>query len=176
MPQRTVESCDRLNAQTLWAAAKARVPRAALASELRCLVRRGSSKQPVQFDLVPCRYGGVRAFFVCPSEGCSRRVADLYAVEGVYRCRACHGLAYRSQQLRPADRARQRRDKIVQRLQMEGGWATLPATFLGTRPKGMWRRTYARLVVEGAEAQNRVMLAVVRALAFRRVAKDLDWG
>ncbi len=41
-----------------------------------------------------CRFGGERVWFVCP--GCAARRAMLHAVGGVFRCRVCHHLAYRS--------------------------------------------------------------------------------
>jgi hypothetical protein len=42
----------------------------------------------------PCHFGGVRRWFACP--GCGSRIAVLYGVGGVFRCRACHRVAYAS--------------------------------------------------------------------------------
>jgi hypothetical protein len=40
----------------------------------------------------PCTFGGVRVWFACP--GCGARCAVLYSPGGLFRCRACHRLAY----------------------------------------------------------------------------------
>ncbi len=46
------------------------------------------------------RLGGVRWWFLCPGEGCGRRVGVLFQPPGSvhFRCRACHNLTYSSQQ------------------------------------------------------------------------------
>lgn len=101
--------------------------------------------ETVRIVRVPCRFGGSRPYFVCPGVvngvACGRRVATLHASGRYFLCRHCHRLAHASQGGGGPDRARRRADRIRQRL---GGDPGMGAPF-PKRPKGMWRRTYARL-------------------------------
>ena len=45
----------------------------------------------------PCNYGGSRPWFLCPGEGCGRRVAIVYGPTSPPLCRQCRGLSYTSQ-------------------------------------------------------------------------------
>ncbi len=96
--------------------------------------------QVINITRVPCRYGGTRPYFICPS--CDRRVAKLNGAGKLFLCRHCHGLAYYSQSEGEVDRAMSRADKVRMRL---GGQAGIARTF-PRRPKGMWNRTYNRLM------------------------------
>lgn len=42
------------------------------------------------------RYGGMRWWFICPAQGCGRRVGVLY-LSNVFACRHCLNIAYHSQ-------------------------------------------------------------------------------
>ena len=86
-----------------------------------------------------CEVRASRRWFSCP--GCGARVGKLY-VDRVVACRTCLGLAYRSQ--RETGRVRARRE--LERLRARLGWRPLPATALESRPRGMHRRTFERLV------------------------------
>jgi hypothetical protein len=66
---------------------------------LRYAVINGTGKRsPVDelmvIDTSPCSFGGERAWVRCP--GCGTRRAVLYALNGLFRCRLCHRLAYES--------------------------------------------------------------------------------
>ena len=88
-------------------------------------------------------FGGRRAWFVCPSPGCGRRVAILYG--GMrFACRHCHNLAYACQREAHDDRAMRRAERIRERL----GWALGIANLNGGKPKGMHWKTYHRLRAE----------------------------
>jgi hypothetical protein len=54
--------------------------------------------ETVRIVRVPCRFGGVRPYFICPGGmngvSCGRRVASLYAAGRYFLCRKCHRLAY----------------------------------------------------------------------------------
>jgi hypothetical protein len=89
----------------------------------------------------PCRYGGERVWFRCP--GCLSRRAVLYNAGGLFRCRACHDLAYSSTREGAFARNRRRADALRRRLGGEPGPFSVPG-----RPKGMHRRTYDRLLAE----------------------------
>jgi hypothetical protein len=46
----------------------------------------------------PCNnHGGTRPWFLCPGEGCGRRVAILYGPRSPLLCRLCRGVTYASQ-------------------------------------------------------------------------------
>ncbi len=51
-------------------------------------------REVVPIERTPCNYGGDRPWFACPA--CHQRVAVIYLLEGAFRCRSCHGLAYAS--------------------------------------------------------------------------------
>jgi hypothetical protein len=98
---------------------------------------------PVYLDWSSCNFGGRRHWFLCPAQGCSRRVAILYS-GGIFACRHCHRLAYKSQREALHDRAARRANSIRKKL----GWE--PGVFSddGCKPKGMHWRTYAKLTAE----------------------------
>lgn len=98
---------------------------------------------PVRLLTTPCHYGGERQWFDCPAKGCGRRVAKLYSGR-VFACRHCHQLAYPSRREASHDRKAHRADTIRERL----GWEPRLYGLRGGKPKGMHRRTYARLVAE----------------------------
>jgi len=96
----------------------------------------------VALDWTPCHYGGKRAWFRCPANGCGRRVGKLYlGYGGIFACRHCNRLTYSSQRETLGDRATRRANKIRKRL----GWQAGMLHGVGGRPKGMHWRTYIRL-------------------------------
>ncbi len=105
----------------------------------------GSVWAPVReaIDLVttPGHHGGKRIWFLCP--GCKSRRAVLFALDGRFRCRACHRLAYSS--TREDAAARSRRRLAVLRTSL-GGSPVERVWTIPPRPKGMHHRTYARLI------------------------------
>lgn len=92
-----------------------------------------------------CTFGGRRPWFLCPENGCRRRVARLYLSRtGIFTCRHCNQLVYACQSESASDRAARRADKIRERL----GWEAGTLNGKGGKPKGMHRSTYERLVEE----------------------------
>src|SRR6516165_12445964 len=93
-----------------------------------------------------CRFGGSRAYFICPGPGdgteCGRRVTKLHLSRRYFLCRHCNQLAYASQYEQPWERALRRASKLKRRLGMGVGLAEP----LPEKPRGMWTRTYARLL------------------------------
>jgi len=98
---------------------------------------------PVNLEWTGCNLGGRRAWFLCPTHGCGRRVAVLYG-GSVFACRHCHKLAYACQRETDDDRAMRRADTIRRRL----GWRAGIANPKGGKPKGMHWRTFERLTAE----------------------------
>ena len=121
----------------------------AAALELRYAVGGEAVRCAVPLGWTPCHFGGERPWFVCPGEGCGRRVAVLYG-RRLFLCRRCHGLAYESTRQSPGDRALRRAQRIRGRL---GGTGNL-LTPLPSKPKGMHWRTYERLLREAAAAEG----------------------
>ena len=78
----------------------------------------------------PCHYGGHRVWFACPR--CGRRCEVLVVAGAVVGCRVCLRLPYSSQREQPHQR-------ILNRIQKMEKIAPH-----GIRPRGMWRRTWAR--------------------------------
>ncbi|MDI1310064.1 MAG: hypothetical protein PSV17_11650 [Methylotenera sp.] len=102
-------------------------------------------KYPVRIEWTPCNYGGSRAWFRCPADGCTRRVAKLFlGSSGIFACRHCYQLAYASQRENVDDRATRQANKIRDRLKWEPGILNGH----GEKPKGMRWKTYWRLAVE----------------------------
>lgn len=102
---------------------------------------------------LPCRYGGVRPYFICPGVAngicCGRRVTKLHGPGRYFLCRHCYRLANASQSDSALDRRMRRADKIKQRL---GGSPGMASPF-PPRPKGMWHRTYQRLREQAFDAE-----------------------
>ncbi len=96
---------------------------------------------PVRLDWTPCNYGGERPWFLCPANGCGRRVAILYGGGSIFACRYCHKLAYDSQREGAGDRAARRANKIREKL----GWQLGVLNVIGWKPKGMHWNTFERL-------------------------------
>lgn len=100
---------------------------------------------PVHLEWTGCNLGGRRAWFLCPANGCGRRVALLYlGSAGIFACRHCYRLAYACQRESNYDRQARRADKIRERL----GWEPGILNGSGWKPKGMHRRTFERLTAE----------------------------
>ena len=110
--------------------------------------------ETVRIARVACRFGGTRPYFICPGVvsgiACGRRVAKLHGPGRYFLCRHCYRLAHASQSESAGDRAQRRADKIRRRL---GGYPGMVAPF-PPRPKGMWQRTYERLLEHAFEAER----------------------
>lgn len=126
---------------------------------------------PVALTWTPCHFGGQRPWFVCPGEGCGRRVAILYGAGHDFRCRHCCHLAYDSQRHDYPTRLLTRAQQTRRRL---GGSGSLMEPF-PPRPRGMHERTYRRLrqaaeirELAGLDAQ----LAQLEGWHARRLARE----
>lgn len=95
---------------------------------------------PVYLEWTNCTLGGRRVWFLCPGQGCGRRVAVLFG-GSTFACRHCHGLAYESTRENSGDRAIRRADAIRKRMK----WVAGTANPKGDKPKGMHWRTFWRL-------------------------------
>jgi hypothetical protein len=99
-------------------------------------------REPIELDWTPCHYGGERPWFRCPR--CYERRAVLYSVNGRFRCRGCHDLAYTSTRENELDRCIRRADRLRARLgdTSRGAIWRHPT---GPKPAGMQWETYSQL-------------------------------
>ena len=115
-----------------------------------------SVEQTIPISRTSCNFGGGRAWLHCPL--CQTRVAILYMVYGLFRCRHCHNVPYSSQQEGYLDRMCRKATKIRKRLYGDddeyGFFALSEPLFL--RPKGMHRKTFGRLKQVENRAQNEI--------------------
>jgi hypothetical protein len=109
-----------------------------------------SVSERVDLDWSPCRFGGRRAYFLCP--GCPYCAEVLFLRGGRFRCRAGARVAYASQNERTMARAQRRQRKLILRL----GDGTSPVAIIPEKPKGMWRRTYDQLIVQIVAAEREI--------------------
>jgi hypothetical protein len=120
---------------------------------------------------LPCRFGGNRAYFICPGPGdgtdCGRRVVKLHLSHRYFLCRHCNQLTYSSQFERPWQRALRRANKLKQRLGINVGITEL---FPG-KPKGMWSSTYERLLDKILQAD--ILANEAQANRFERLLVQL---
>lgn len=106
---------------------------------------------PVITESTPCHLGGERIWFVCPAQGCGKRVAKLYiGTAGIFACRHCYRLVYRCQRESSDELIMRRMDKIIQRLNWHTGCEY-------TKPKGMQWRSYQRLLIEHDALTNELL-------------------
>lgn len=117
----------------------------------------------VRLNWTACQYGGARPWFLCPADGCGRRVAILYG-GAVFACRHCYHLAYESQREPDHDRIARRANKIRMRLGWEPGILN-PKGW--QKPKGMHWRTFARLNAEHDELAGAALMDIARVLRLR---------
>ena len=139
------------------------------------VVGRPGTREVHEFAVEATRptYGGLRYWLRC---ACGRRVAHLYLPPGgrLFRCRTCHQLVYQCQRETLSARLFRKTDKMWARVGRGVNAGSLwPVTFRpgrGRRPKGMWRRTYWR-IVQTADAIDRD--AFVRTMPRRLLASLL---
>jgi hypothetical protein len=117
----------------------------------------------IWFSWTRCNYGGARAWFLCPTRGCGRRVAILYG-DASLACRHCRQLSYGTQQESPRFRALRRAQAIRMKLR---GSPSLADPF-PDRPPGMHRRTYRRLYSESLQREGAFMGGVISFLNLRQ--------
>ena len=145
MPGRTSTLRWSINGNTLESIqVRAEDDRVILSQNRRRVVGEGTAVEySVYLDWSECHLGGQRAWFRCPAKGCGRRVALLYSGT-IYACRHCYQLAYASQRENGYARALGK----VERLRDKLDWGPGIMNIDRTKPKGMHRRTYARLAAE----------------------------
>jgi hypothetical protein len=117
------------------------------ALDIRWLPRSLTASLPVEVTRTAQPLGGQGAWWVCPT--CEQRVRIIYRDGESWRCRRCADLQYppeyRCFSTRQVYRARRLRARLG-----DGGGVYGP---LPSRPRGMRRDTYQRLVAELKQAE-----------------------
>jgi hypothetical protein len=129
---------------------------------------RQTRSETIFLDSTPCNFGGERLWFLCPIDGCSRRVAVLYW-GGAFACRECMNLCYQSQLESDDSRASRRVNKIRKALGWEPGF--LNGT--GWKPKHMHWKTFADLLRQHERGVSEALLAIIVRFKLKGFPLDL---
>lgn len=106
---------------------------------------RGAITKRVAIECVPCPYGGVRCYFLCPLTRV--RCEQLFRVDGVFASRKAHRLTYASQSEDGLSRSRRKVRKLHRQVNGDFRYA---------RPRGRKRwRAVQRL--KGAKKEARLL-------------------
>jgi hypothetical protein len=111
---------------------------------------------PICLTTTTPNYGGVRWWFICPANGCSRRVGFLYGGR-IFACRHCYNLSYDSQNEAIHSRMLTKAQKIHKKL--GGSGCTMDYV---SKPKGMHWKTYNRLKHKMDHYDNASMMMVAK--------------
>ena len=118
---------------------------------------------------LPCRFGGSRAYFLCPGPGdgtdCGRRITKLHLSHRYFLCRHCNKLAYASQYEQPWQRTLRRANKLAHRIGID---VEIGDPF-PEKPKGMWTRTYSCFLDEILHAE--LLAYEAQANLFKRLVQ-----
>ena len=116
-----------------------------------------SFTQTLRLVAAPMRFGGARWWWACSS--CGARRATLYNPSGGrgWACRTCYRLAYPVQNESTTDRAFRRWQRVAAQLSVRDlvpadAFDMDSADWTPDRPRGMRRRTYARLTAQWESA------------------------
>ncbi len=126
-----------------------------------------SMRYPIDVVWTSLHFGGRRPWFLCPVQGCGRRVALLYCA-GVFACRHCHQLVYQSQRETPISRVSRRGNSLRSKL----GWKPGILSGAGGKPKGMHWRTFTLLRESHDAHANAILFGIAGQLNIKISAED----
>lgn len=112
----------------------------------------------VFIDARPCRFGGTRSYFTCPT--CARRTLRLAVLPEGLRCGNCGRVTWGSRREQPTHRLVRRANKIALRLGCDS-WQEQPTT----RPAHMRLTTYDRLIAERRKLVDAINLRLAVRLS-----------
>ena len=128
-----------------------------------------SIKQHIRVTSTPCNYGKHRYWFLCPNNGCGKRVAKLYLANSVFHCRHCHQLNYQIQQCPKRYVAKLN----MQRMRIKLGWPldreTVPFLKKIYKPLNKNQKTFQAMVEKHDEYERQYNAA---AMAFHNAFID----
>lgn len=120
--------------------------------QLQFSVNGVDASHSVPLTTTPCNFGGSRTWFRCPQ--CTRQCELLYLRGSRFRCRKCSGVTYQCQSEDAIGRTWRRQRRLEARLATH--WS---------RPKGMHRATYERIVEAILDCEERRDDAIAAYLA-----------
>ena len=126
--------------------------------------------EDIDIEWTSAGFGGRRPWLVCSR--CRHHVMSVYRVNGAWVCRHCGNLVYPSTRESRFDRALRKARKARDRVGASHNLFEPP--WRAGRPKGMWRRTYERLLKEVDRADNRSALAMAAELPRSAQARILQ--
>lgn len=122
--------------------------------------RQGRDYQlPVRLERTPCRFGGSRSWFACPS--CGRRCGKLY-MQGKFVCRLCAQLNYPSQQETHCVYGQVYQYRR-QRLGCFSDMVSVPAQRI-PKPKSMHWRTFSKHIDELIQLERKALVQTARVI------------
>lgn len=109
----------------------------------------------------PCRFGGTRAYFICPC--CGRTTLRLAVLQEGLRCGRCGRVTWGSRRQRPLQRLMRKADKIGCRLGCDS-WQDVPIN----KPAHMHMATFETLKAERAKLVAEINCEISRRLVRTR--------
>jgi hypothetical protein len=133
----------------------------------------GPIRSTVRLERRACRFGGTRAYFICPR--CARRTLRLAVLSGGVCCGTCGRITWGSRRETETRRLVRKANKIALRLGLDY-FADAPE-----RPPHMRAATYARIMAEleplRTEINRRVALRMARAKTpWGHLGALMRWG
>lgn len=117
----------------------------------------------VYLAITPCKYGGVRYWFICPltknGQYCGRRVGVLFSIGKWYGCRHCGDIAYQSQM-----RGGRWRGSSITLPDLEKAEADIKRHYYRGRPTRKYKR-YIRMSEKFESSFTLMALSIDKALA-----------
>ncbi|MCP5381360.1 MAG: hypothetical protein H6912_03245 [Kordiimonadaceae bacterium] len=98
----------------------------------------------------PCRFGGKRPYFICPTKDCAKCVQHLYLKHNSLICRHCLKLGYETQRIPDYARVLKRLHKAAARGGIKNLWyeQKQPGGAKFNFPKGMHYETRLKIVTD----------------------------
>lgn len=108
-------------------------------------IRDGAIKYRIEIACVPCRFGGIRCYFICPIN--NTRCEQLYFADGTWASRQAHRLTYTSQTCDELSRARRKIKKLQKQLDGDGGHARVRGSNRWSKTQSLWEaKLKARII------------------------------
>lgn len=109
----------------------------------------------IKIEHQPLHFGGHRSYFVCPD--CGRKVTALFFMQMIFRCRSCHLLTYRSQQLCKINRSINKIKNIHNHL----GCYTNAFDSIPAKPWYMHKQKYFRMCADEQKTKDELVESII---------------
>ena len=122
-------------------------------SSMRIIAPADRGAKRVAIECVPCPYGGVRCYFLCPLTGA--RCQQLFYADGIFASRKAHRLTYASQSENDLSRSRRKVRKLHRQVDGDYRYA---------RPRGSNRRRAVQRLEAAKQETHLLYRARLKAL------------